>query len=298
MIEKLRLKKFQLHDRQDVDVDPLVTCIVCRTDGGKSALLRALRWVCLNDRRGGSFIGDWGKAPYTLVKLTIDGHVVSRKKGKGVNQYKLDEKVFAFGPEGQKVPEEIASLLNIGPHSFQKQHDAPHWLSDTAGKVSRELNAIVDLSVLDEALSRTASALKNARAEVGVSKKRLQEAEAKQQELQWVPTYVAAVAALVDLEEKQQEVRGKANRLEILLCEIQKAALIIEQPLPDVSALIKGQEDLRAVSRQRQRLEVLLNEISAAETILQQASMSLQEAEEELHKAQVGKCPVCGKEMD
>ncbi len=58
----LQLVNFQVHTGLIIDFSPGITTIVGPTDHGKSSILRALRWVCLNDLSGEQFIREGRKS--------------------------------------------------------------------------------------------------------------------------------------------------------------------------------------------------------------------------------------------
>ena len=204
MIHKLILKNFQKHKALTLKLDPHVTTIVGPSDSGKSAIIRALRWATLNQPRGDSFIRDG--AGSTRVTVRIDENKITRAKGKK-NTYKLNGKTFyAFGAV---VPDEISQALNLGELNFQGQHDAPFWFSASAGQVSRELNQIVDLGVIDTTLSNLAGALRKARVEESLILSRYESAKDKKKKLRPALEFQRQFKAL---EAQQQEGEAQAQR--------------------------------------------------------------------------------------
>jgi len=143
MISKIEIRNFSTHKKQDLEFSPNVTTITGSSFLGKSTILRAIRFVCMNRPTGDKFI-NWD-ADKTSVRLTIDKKKIVRRKGKGNNSYTLDKQEYkAFGND---VPQPIANLVNMSDINFQGQHDAPFWFCETAGEVSRQLNAIINLEV-------------------------------------------------------------------------------------------------------------------------------------------------------
>lgn len=182
MLKSLKLYNFQAHRKRLIQFDPAITTIRGRTDVGKSAVLRALRWLALNDTAGDEFV-TWGAdeavAIVELVHNEIAAKVV-RRKGRE-NVYKLNGQVFkAFG--AGKVPDVVAEVLGLSEINFQKQHDKPFWLDDPAGEVSRQLNRVIDLVVIDTAMSNAAKMVRTARERVSVSEDRLREKRMREME--------------------------------------------------------------------------------------------------------------------
>lgn len=149
MIKTAFIQNFQPWEKLRIDFDAGVTSFVGPSDVGKSAVFRALRWVAQNTPQGIAFIREG--QPGATVRLEIDDHSIVRKRGRtGDNLYLMGGSEFkAFGTG---VPDAIAKVLNVSDVNFQSQHDSSFWLSQSAGEVSRQLNAVVDLSVIDSTL--------------------------------------------------------------------------------------------------------------------------------------------------
>lgn len=155
MIEELLIKNFQTHEKLKICFDPSITVIVGKTDSGKSSVIRALRWVLMNQPRGSAFVKHGEDS--VGVKVKIDGEVLTRSKEGESNHYSLGESSWtAFGTN---VPEPIEKFLRLDELNFQQQHDAPFWLSLSSGEVSRRLNSIVDLEIIDRTISGVKSKL-------------------------------------------------------------------------------------------------------------------------------------------
>lgn len=149
MLRKLLIKNFQTHQKLQIDLSPTITTIVGKSDVGKSAIYRAIRWIATGLPKGNHFIR-WGEKTASVI-LEVDNHKVIRRKGSS-NIYKLDGKEFkALRTD---VPEDIKQTLNLAPINFQSQHDSPFWFAESAGEISRQLNAIVDLSLIDTSIKK------------------------------------------------------------------------------------------------------------------------------------------------
>ena len=97
MIESLSITNFQRHERLDIDFDKITT-IVGTSDIGKSAIIRAMRWVVMNRPIGTTFMRRGAKS--TSVTMKVDGTEVSRIRGKDGKVYKVNDDTFrAFGAD-------------------------------------------------------------------------------------------------------------------------------------------------------------------------------------------------------
>ena len=180
MISAVRLTNFQCHSDLLVELDEHVTVIIGPSDSGKSAVIRALRWAALNVPVG-CMIRDGAKQ--AKVELTVDGRKIVRSRG-SENAYSLDGKEFrAFRSD---VPSDIATLLNLTEANFQSQHDPLYWFSSTAGDVSRQLNSVVNLNVIDRTLAEATREVNRCKTILENAEENLTRSVAEKNDLKWV----------------------------------------------------------------------------------------------------------------
>lgn len=328
MIESIELRNFQTHRRKTIVFDPRVTIIIGASDEGKSSLLRAIRWACLNrfDGPADSFI-NW-ESSFAKVTLAVDGRKIVRAKG-GKNSYTLDGKQFrAFG---DKVPPEIADLLLLTEQNFQGQLDPHFWFSESAGQVSRELNQVVNLAAIDETLAAIATRARQARSELEVCRKRAREAKIARDKLTWVPSFASRLstiehaAAQRALEARRIEaLRASVIRGQTARNRVKRAAraaeagfdvlaagkIAVEQRSQQLRPLIRGIDQAATLLVRRPRDLPPLPESNEKQTRLatiikriQEATSNLCQAKRIQHKtaARLAKaklvCPTCGQVM-
>ncbi len=183
MIEKIRIQNFRTHAKNTIDFDKGVTTIIGSSFAGKSTIIKALKWNIRNKPAGDSVI-KWG-TDKTVVRVSFDNEKsVTRIRGKSANTYKLGKKEFtAFGND---VPKAIADLFNISDINFQGQFDSHFWFSETAGEVSRQLNKIVNLEMIDNTLSNIASQLRKTKIKIEIVGEDLENASTRKKELVYV----------------------------------------------------------------------------------------------------------------
>ena len=86
-IKSLELKNFQSHKNLKIDFSPNVTSIIGPSDVGKSAIIRALRWIVFNRPAGDAFIQHGTKQAEVIIQVEKD--TIIRTKGKE-NLYKIN----------------------------------------------------------------------------------------------------------------------------------------------------------------------------------------------------------------
>jgi exonuclease SbcC len=238
MLERLRLQNFQAHSDFKLKFDERVTTVVGTSDVGKSSIVRALRWVTQNKPSGDAFVREGEDR--CKVSLKLDEQWVTRIKGKGVNECNVAGQAFkAFRAD---VPEPVNRLCNVGDVNFQQQHDSPFWFSLTAGQVSKELNAVVDLDVIDKTLANVMKELRRARSVVNVCEGRIREAEEKEEELSWVPEMVKDWKKLERLEEAKSVACSNVERAEKTIADAETLEEQAKIEVPDLTELgfLKG----------------------------------------------------------
>jgi len=301
MLQKLHLRNFQHHKNLEISFEQ-VTTIVGPTDIGKSAILRALYWICFNKPSGKRFIR-WGTKK-AGVRLLVDGHTIERIRGTE-NFYKLDGRDFkAFGTG---VPEPIEKILNIKPENIQHQidtqtHKSCFWLTLSPPQVSRELNQIVDLSLLDNILSFLLKGCRKTKANLHVLRERLKQAREQKKEL--------AYAKQMDKDLIPVETECK----KLLTIKIDIAQL--EQTLDETEVLekkvkkhfsAKGYKEFQMITRMMAKLEDTKSQAWKLRSLLLNMAITTNEKttcnnqlklmREKLKKEMVGRCPICKRKL-
>lgn len=201
-LEKLRLVNFQVHETLDLEFDPHITTIVGDTDRGKSSIIRSFGWIFYN-HAATSFLRHDTDVLYS--RLLLDETRIIRQRGES-NTYRVgsDSPLKAVGHGA--VPETVEQLLNVREWTIQWQGDPPFWFHLTPGQVSKELNQIVNLSVIDSSLAYVAKELRRAKTVVEVTEERYNKAESKRKSYLWVTD-------AVEDWEKLEKKRDKINKL-------------------------------------------------------------------------------------
>lgn len=264
MLESISLRNFQCHEKETVNLSPILTVIVGPNDVGKSAFLRALRWVSFNKPSGDGFLR---RGEDTVqVKLAVDKREVERGKGKK-NYYQLGAKEFVSFGQGN-VPEEVANLLDLSPANLQLQLELHFWFSKTPGEVSRELNGIVNLDLIDGILSDVGSELREAKQEVNLCKTRLDKARQERTQLSWVKELEEDLKELEELEVRQKE----EERILTQLTQLAETYSIAHSEYEQSSQLANELERLYTVAQELQEQESDIERLERFAAALEQAN--------------------------
>jgi len=122
-ITHISLKNFQKHETLELDLSSGFNVIHGASDAGKSTIIRAIKWVLVNEPKGDSVIKEGTKN--TSVKLTLDNGVeVERVKNAKKNAYILhaDGKSTTYEAINKTIPEDVQRVLQIRPFETEEEN--------------------------------------------------------------------------------------------------------------------------------------------------------------------------------
>lgn len=214
MIKELSISNFQSHKETTLEFHEGVNVIVGSSDSGKTAILRALRWLIWNRPSGEAFRSDWGGE--TEVRLETEVGIISRykdKKDKYTARLKglLTEVVFeAFGTS---VPKEIQDALNISDINLQQQLDQPFLLTETPGAVAQHFNKVARLDKIDLGLQNVQRAIRELEQDIKFQSGQLTSQEEALQGYLHLDKFEAEVEVLEGMENALQAKESSRKRL-------------------------------------------------------------------------------------
>jgi len=143
-----------------MDLSPGVNVIVGPSDCGKTAIIRALRWLAWNRPTGEAFRSDWGGETRVEVNLNDEIFIARfRDKENGYNVGELGTN-YDLKAMGADVPDKIRDLLNLDDTNLQQQLDSPFLISASPGEVAAYFNRIAHLEKIDLGLRNLAGSLR------------------------------------------------------------------------------------------------------------------------------------------
>lgn len=298
-IEKLTLLNFQTHQKLKIHLGQITT-IIGQTDIGKSAIIRALRWVCLNRPSGGHFV-KWGSPESSVTIELSNGSKITRTKGKE-NLYQLDDSVFkSFNRE---VPPEITTALPITELNFQKQLDGPFWFELTPAALSQELNKLVDLSSMDRALSWMARRVRKEKERVEVCQENVRASKTDIERLADADDMMLELEQIEKLNEKIKQLKSDSKALRYLINQVgnlrkrivtQRSALKLARHR--IESLRALRENRNHAKRTAAALKRTLSRIDQTRKRIKQIKLKIDAAERQKQELTKGRCPICGNDL-
>lgn len=289
MIEWVRLRNFQIHEDRLFALAP-VTSVVGPTGSGKSSLVRALHWLLFNQPDGLDFLRH--DADEVTVSALIDSKILSRSRSKKHNTYEFDGKTYhALGRGG--VPDPIRDFLSADRINFSKQADPYFWFSSSQTDVSRALNEVLDLSLIDQSLDFASRSVKSSRDSLQDAQNRSRTHQEAIQTLGWTDTAFNDLNALESVLGALAEVRGRIEILEGWLVEWEGLEGLVGE-VPDLSEWEMVVAEGEGVGKRIGVFERWLEEWERNEQDLARREREWQELEAELRKTAEA-CPECGR---
>lgn len=258
MLVSISLENFQAHKQLKLAFTNGVNAITGLNDIGKSSVIRALRWVCLNQPRGTEGYIKHGEKRVT-VTLEVRGpdgeiHTIVRSRTKSKNTYALDGEEFAaFRGD---VPEQIQRVLAMSDINFQSQNDSQFFVGWSASEANRYLLSLADLTLVHEASKAARVGRAFSSQEVANVQDILESIERTVDELGWTERAMQLIST-----------RDKAAA-EAAVTRQQAAAL--ERILTDGEDLRRRGMLLSAVRRTAEALRERIDERAAALVVLQE----------------------------
>jgi len=292
-LKRLVLRNFQRHRKLVLPLDPKVTTIIGDTDSGKSAVLRALRWVCRNKPNGADFVRHGQKK--CRVGLVAGDRKITRLRG-ARNSYELDGvELKAFGAE---VPSPVRKVLRVTDLNFQLQHDPPFWFTLSPGELASRLNDLVNLSKIDDIQKQIRTGRAKAEAAVEIHRESYRKIKAEVIAMRPVEEFLQELEEL----EKQESRLVKLRKKEAGLCAwIEEAAPLYaasEIAIPDTTELTISLEKLSTLVTRTKRLKGLIQLAESADIEARARAHTFQQAEEAFHQQTRGQiCPICHQKI-
>ena len=307
---QLRLKNVQSHVDTVLDITGNFVAITGPNNVGKSAIIRAVRWVLYDALRGSRFITK-GQAQAS-VEMRLDDHIVTRIKGDGKNAYVCDDTTLEAINKG--VPIEVSTLLNVRPILVDKdlelelnvsrQSEHPFLMGVTGSVRSKVLNTITGSHILDAAARETTTVLKRLHTSHAESAERISALDTELKKYEGLETKRQVISEAKVLQAKIKELDQKKGRLVEMQLRyhnlVSDLAILKAKPTVDLSQVDGAVSRIESLLAYKKILSdaVGLSAVLLAEknSLTQLESWCNKEISE--YKALAGsECPNCGQTL-
>lgn len=258
MLTELQLTNFQIHRDRRLTFVPNVNVVTGRSNAGKSSIFRAIRWLV--EHKPISGLQTFGE-DHTEVTIASDRGEVTRFKHPSEG-YGYKAGGLTFVACATKQPSEVQATLGLSEINLQGQHDAPFLLTLSPGQMAKELNRIVDLSIIDKANAMMATNATRTKAELSAMETIAEKQQIELDQIAWVPGVLTQHESLVGL---MQELQDKQSRYTLLSDKTQSLQSVSES-IAALDKLILGLQALadqaRAIADKQNRRKAILATVS------------------------------------
>jgi len=266
MINQLKLINIQSHKKTILDFHPGLNVIVGPTDSGKSAVIRALRWLAWNRPLGDDIRSDWGGK--SKVSVTLDsGEIISKIKDDS-QMYKHSAFENPFKAFGTDVPEEIQKSLNLNIVNLQMQLDPTFLLSMSEGEIAKYFNKIANLEKIDRGISYTNSGITRLNTSIKNKTEDLEKAEAKLSQFENLPKLEIELEVLEEMETRIENKQKTISSLESLINKIDE----INQEIEEVSAILSFEDEVNTLIEMHGGIKKQIESVLTLENLISDIS--------------------------
>lgn len=229
-ISELTIRGFQSHVDSGFILAPGLTVITGPSDAGKTAVIRALRWLAFNEPQGDSFLHTLYNADGSIktqaeqaeVVVELDSGVTitkTRRKGKTTYTHSLYPEPW----EKAEVPQEIKEALGLEKQAygdnfetclnFAFQLDPPFLLSETGSAGAKVLGKLAGTEVVDKATGSVNKQMHRVRADLAQAEKTIGQLDVEMLEYLEVDTQYATLVSLEAVFENTEALVAKQKAL-------------------------------------------------------------------------------------
>lgn len=298
MITSLTILNILSHRNTWLEFSDGVNIIVGPTDSGKSAIIKALKWLVTNRPMGDGLRSHWGGR--SVVEVCLDNDVfVRRYKGNAGNSYTVGDQ--SFNALKGDVPSYVSSCLNLSDINLQTQFDAHFLLTASSGEVAQYFNKIAHLNKIDTALQNIAHWYREEGKRLGYNEVSLKDALDKLVSYDVLDSIEKQLSLLEEKESERQTLVKQRQDLLTTVNSIKSVEEKIEDTLflgdleEQVRSLLEILKSLKEVKIRKSDLIDVVNKIEDVEKSLTLLEEKIHILEEQFHNS-LGKgsvCPLC-----
>jgi exonuclease SbcC len=190
-LHRVIMENFQSHERTVIDFEKGINAIVGQSDKGKTAIIRAIKWVLYNEPRGSDFVRHGTDECCVTLEMS-NGWKVTRARRKSKNYYIVEDPSgngYRFENIGTGVPAEVIEATGIAKIiidtdkelalNLNEQLDPPFLLAETGSVKAKAIGSIVKTHLLDASERDVQKEILQLTTETKELEKQLEEKEAE-----------------------------------------------------------------------------------------------------------------------
>lgn len=228
-LEFIEVKNFQSHENTRVDLHPGMNVFIGESNVGKTAIMRAEELVRTNRPNNPAKVSRWARKRNKAGKIELTGRMeitIGKSDKQTITRFR-DSKENGYCVNGQVLkgevmraklpPSEVTQALNLTDVNIAKQHDPHFFLSWSAPDISKYLNDLCGMDILDRCQSLAVARKNEAKGQLDLANAEVAEQTKILESLQWVDSAQAVLKqANAELLEASKN-RDKAKAISLIV---------------------------------------------------------------------------------
>lgn len=246
-IKKIEIENFQSHKHTIIDFVNGLNVITGPSDNGKTAIIRALKWVLYNEPKGSEFIRQGENR--CKVSIVLDNDVIiTREKYKNKNSYIIIRPTgeeIKFEGFGNDIPLEVLKehgirKIYIDPNSIEsiniaEQLESPFLLSEPGTIKAKAIGKLIGVHYVDTAIKLVDKDLQKIENQRKETVERIDDLTKKLDEFSNLPMILEKLRVKQD---KLSKVKINNERLKKLI-NLRESLNLIDSEINNIKALLQ-----------------------------------------------------------
>ncbi|WP_408955923.1 AAA family ATPase [Natroniella sp. ANB-PHB2] len=275
-IRAIEIKNFQSHADSRLEFEEGLNVITGPSDQGKSAIIRALRWVLYNEPRGTDFIRTGTNSCQVTIELDND-FKITRRRTKKENRYELitpEGEEHVFEKVGSKVPQEVKDVHGMPKIELDSdlertlnldyQLDGAFLLNASGSERAKVLGRLIKVHIVDAAIRDTTKDLRDLNQEQKRAEQELVDLDDKLEEFNDLDTLSEEIKHQEQLLARLKEVNNKLKRFK----SIHKRINLIKQELNKWKKINQKLGDLEKIDNIYDTIAAKLEQLRALKQLV------------------------------
>jgi DNA repair protein SbcC/Rad50 len=299
-IKTIELTNFQSHKKTVVELNEKgLNALTGGSDTGKSAIIRALRWVLYNEPRGADFIRH-GETRATATVTFTDGSSITRSRtNSAAGEYIVRDssgKELEFKGFGNNPPIDIANThqmpkveLSTGIErslNFSYQLDGHFLLSESPAVRANTIGRLTGVHVVDAAIKEKSKEIRNLTVATNATEKQIGELDEQLKEYESLADEEKNLNVIKGLVTTATNIENELSDLELLNDEYNHnttAVQTLKADLKKFSTLDKGLlklHEAEALQKELVELKDLLHDYKTEKATISEIKLDLMDYED------------------